>query len=139
MEHQTLSRRFVCPIGPATQREFMLDWRIFNCYSDLKTFANFQPRISNILITRTIFSLQRSEQFWKQNTFFCHFIGEIRVVLIIVGVVKWQLNFIFQIWHVGGTLLFSFPRTFIGKNQHAIVKSFTTPLISKEFKLKLRT
>ena len=28
MEHQTLGRRFVCPIGPATQREFILDWRI---------------------------------------------------------------------------------------------------------------
>ena len=24
-----LGRRFVCPIGPATQREFILDWRIF--------------------------------------------------------------------------------------------------------------
>ena len=31
MEHQTLGRRFVCPIGPATQREFILDWRIFYC------------------------------------------------------------------------------------------------------------
>ena len=28
MEHQTLGRRFVCPIDPATQREFILDWRI---------------------------------------------------------------------------------------------------------------
>ena len=28
MEHQTLGRRFVCPIGPATKREFILDWRI---------------------------------------------------------------------------------------------------------------
>ena len=28
MEHQTLGRQFVCPIGPATQREFILDWRI---------------------------------------------------------------------------------------------------------------
>ena len=24
-----LGRRFICPIGPATQREFILDWRIF--------------------------------------------------------------------------------------------------------------
>ena len=28
MEHQTLGRRFVCPISPATKREFILDWRI---------------------------------------------------------------------------------------------------------------
>ena len=28
MEHQTLVWRFVCPIGPATQCEFILDWRI---------------------------------------------------------------------------------------------------------------
>ena len=31
MEHQTLGRRFICPIGPATEREFILDWRIFDC------------------------------------------------------------------------------------------------------------
>ena len=29
MEHRTLGRRFVCPIDPATQGEFILDWRIF--------------------------------------------------------------------------------------------------------------
>ena len=29
MEHQTLGRRFICPIGPATECEFILDWRIF--------------------------------------------------------------------------------------------------------------
>ena len=29
MEHQTLGRRFICPIVPATQREFILDWWIF--------------------------------------------------------------------------------------------------------------
>ena len=28
LEHQTLDRRFICPIGPATEREFILDWRI---------------------------------------------------------------------------------------------------------------
>ena len=28
LEHQMLGWRFVCPIGPATQREFILDWRI---------------------------------------------------------------------------------------------------------------
>ena len=28
MEHQTLGRRFICPISPATEREFILDWRI---------------------------------------------------------------------------------------------------------------
>ena len=28
MEHQTLGRRFICPIGPATEREFILEWRI---------------------------------------------------------------------------------------------------------------
>ena len=24
-----LGRRFICPIGPATEREFILDWRIY--------------------------------------------------------------------------------------------------------------
>ena len=28
MEHQTLGRRFICPIDPATKLEFILDWRI---------------------------------------------------------------------------------------------------------------
>ena len=31
-----LGRRFICPIGPATEREFILDWRILN----LKKYAN---------------------------------------------------------------------------------------------------
>ena len=33
MEHQTLGRRFICPIGPGTEREFILDWRISNVYA----------------------------------------------------------------------------------------------------------
>ena len=28
MEHQTLGRRFICPIDPVTERGFILDWRI---------------------------------------------------------------------------------------------------------------
>ena len=27
-----LGRRFICPIGPATQREFILDWRILDIF-----------------------------------------------------------------------------------------------------------
>ena len=39
LEHQTLGRRFICPIGPATEREFILDWRIsllFLLYNQLE-------------------------------------------------------------------------------------------------------
>ena len=41
-----------------------------NCSRDLKNFANcLQPQISKVfLITRTIFSHSRTEQFWYQNT-----------------------------------------------------------------------
>ena len=28
LEHQTLGRQFICPIGPGTEHEFILDWRI---------------------------------------------------------------------------------------------------------------
>ena len=40
MEHQTLGWRFICPIGPATDREFILDWWIFKVESDYD-FAHF--------------------------------------------------------------------------------------------------
>ena len=33
LEHQTLGCRFICPIGPATEREFILDWRILGVKS----------------------------------------------------------------------------------------------------------
>ena len=43
MEHQTLGRRFVCPIGPATQREFILDWRILTVlYQGVRSIC-FEP------------------------------------------------------------------------------------------------
>ena len=29
MEHQTVGRWFICPIGPAREREFILDWQIY--------------------------------------------------------------------------------------------------------------
>ena len=29
-KNNTLGRRFICPIGPATEREFILDWRILD-------------------------------------------------------------------------------------------------------------
>ena len=46
MEHQTLGRRFVCPNGPATQREFILDWRISSwCDSS----SRFRIEVSLIL------------------------------------------------------------------------------------------
>ena len=38
LEHQTLGWRFICPIGPATEREFILDWRISTDLSLLKEF-----------------------------------------------------------------------------------------------------
>ena len=42
MEHQTLGRRFICPIGPATEREFILDWRIYNMYTVLLSVQNLR-------------------------------------------------------------------------------------------------
>ena len=33
-----LGRRFICPIGPATEREFILDWRIYKATSILYTY-----------------------------------------------------------------------------------------------------
>ena len=41
MEHQTLGRRFICRIGPATEREFILDWRIFADYCLIFKFKSW--------------------------------------------------------------------------------------------------
>ena len=41
MEHQKLGRRFICPIVPATEREFILDWRISWLYDKQD---NFKPQ-----------------------------------------------------------------------------------------------
>ena len=57
LEHQTLGRRFVCPIGPVTQREFILDWRI--SWLVLTMFASSISRlVSPLMKTGNWFCLE---------------------------------------------------------------------------------
>ena len=69
LEHQTLGRRFICPIGPATEREFILDWRILKpwCYQK-GAFINYVDQIlatypSRVDISNTI-SICLHDQMW---------------------------------------------------------------------------
>ena len=39
LEHQTLGRWFICPMDPATEREFILDWRISTYFTPLFVLA----------------------------------------------------------------------------------------------------
>ena len=48
MEHQTLGSRFVCPIGSATQREFILDWRILDLGMTPQTHWDFHNQLLNV-------------------------------------------------------------------------------------------
>ena len=43
LEHHTLGRRFICSIGQATEREFILDWRIS---SPALLFLNYNTYLS---------------------------------------------------------------------------------------------
>ena len=63
LEHQTLGRQFICPIDPATEREFILDWRISNQKDILKTW---KARSKSQL--RTQISLGTWFKIWKINS-----------------------------------------------------------------------
>ena len=67
MEHQTLGRRFICPIGPAIECKFILDWRIsvLYCYKTISRFG--RQAISN---QAAIWKLSGSQQeVIRQSTF----------------------------------------------------------------------
>ena len=53
-----LGRRFVCPIGPATQCEFILDWRI----------SYFSPAIKNSYFLKIILTLYPFKHFAHKQT-----------------------------------------------------------------------
>ena len=63
MEHQTLGRRFICPVGPATEREFILDWWI----------SRFMPSLgvrSPCSRSKIQFRVQYEFLFWEPLTSF---------------------------------------------------------------------
>ena len=61
MEHQTLGRRFICPIGPATEHEFILDWRISSHNKELlNRWMNFTKKTLYTLTLGYFLKLKRT-------------------------------------------------------------------------------
>ena len=53
MEHQTLGQRFVCSIGPATQLEFILDWRILGFKESSSQYIKWISKFEFLLTHQT--------------------------------------------------------------------------------------
>ena len=67
LEHQTLGRRFICPIGPATKREFILDWRICDQPHNPPVYL----RLIFVILRFEISSLMNWFFFLVRTGFFC--------------------------------------------------------------------